>query len=159
MMGQAVLSAFDLRTTTRLVILSPLAGLAAAVEFRLIQVRLPGPARQVNENWFARYRGWVYGAGFGFQLGLGIVTIITTAGIYLLLVAAFLSGSAAIGVLLGMCFGAARWSAALPAYFVKEPRQLMSLSRALERFDLTSRTLSAATFLIVSLTGVFSIAG
>src|SRR5438445_2933590 len=24
---------------------------------------LPGPRRQVDENWLIRYRGWVYGAG------------------------------------------------------------------------------------------------
>ena len=45
--------------------------------------RLPGVRRQVNEDWLNRYRGWVYGAGFGLQLGLGVVTIVTTAAIYL----------------------------------------------------------------------------
>src|ERR1700687_389140 len=32
--------------------------------------RVPGPRRQVDENWLGAYRGWVYGAGFGVQLGL-----------------------------------------------------------------------------------------
>ena len=35
--------------------------------------RWPGwlwrPRRQVDENWLQSYRGWVYGAGFGAQLG------------------------------------------------------------------------------------------
>ena len=43
------------------------AALAAAA---LPWKRLPGPRRQVNEEWLTRYRGWVYGAGFGVQLGL-----------------------------------------------------------------------------------------
>src|SRR4051812_41927600 len=38
---------------------------------------VPGPRRQVNENWLATYRGWVYGAGFGAQLGVGVTTIVT----------------------------------------------------------------------------------
>src|SRR5436305_6522043 len=33
---------------------------------------LPGPRRQVNERWRDRYRGWVYGVGYGTQLGLGV---------------------------------------------------------------------------------------
>src|SRR5450631_4176274 len=32
--------------------------------------RVPGPRRQVDESWLVTYRGWVYGAGFGVQLGL-----------------------------------------------------------------------------------------
>ena len=35
--------------------------------------------RQVDEDWLTRYRGWVYGAGFGYQLGLGVVTVVTSA--------------------------------------------------------------------------------
>lgn len=55
--------------------LAALAGLAGlALDLGLGALRLPGPARQVDEDWLARYRGWVYGAGFGTQLGLGVVT-------------------------------------------------------------------------------------
>jgi hypothetical protein len=31
--------------------------------------RLPIGRRQVDEDWLTRYRGWVYGLGFGYQLG------------------------------------------------------------------------------------------
>src|ERR687884_2083711 len=44
--------------------------------------RVPGPRRQVNENWLPAFRGWVYGAGFGLQLGIGAATIVTTALVY-----------------------------------------------------------------------------
>src|SRR5918911_3529418 len=59
--------------------------------------RLPTPRRQVNEDWLREYRGWVYGAGFGGQLGLGVTTIVTTSLVYVTLLAAFLSASAAAG--------------------------------------------------------------
>ena len=39
--------------------------------------KLPSWRRQVDEQWLTRYRGWVYGIGFGAQLGFGLVTIIT----------------------------------------------------------------------------------
>ena len=32
---------------------------------------LPSWRRQVDEQWLTRYRGWVYGVGFGAQLGFG----------------------------------------------------------------------------------------
>src|SRR4051794_12975770 len=44
------------------------AGVAAVAD--LFVARLPGPRRQVDERWLVRYRGWVYAAGFGAQLGV-----------------------------------------------------------------------------------------
>src|SRR6478735_3525117 len=41
--------------------------------------RLPSWRRQVDENWLSGYRGWVYGVGFGTQLGFGVVTIVTSS--------------------------------------------------------------------------------
>src|SRR5579885_1830575 len=38
-------------------------------------LRLPTVHRQVDKDLLYRYRGWVVGVGFGFQLGLGVVTI------------------------------------------------------------------------------------
>ena len=38
---------------------------------------VPSIKRQVNEDWLGRYRGWVYGFGFGAQLGFGLVTVVT----------------------------------------------------------------------------------
>ena len=39
------------------------------------------PRRQVNEDWIGRYRGWVYGAGFGAQLGLGFAVFVMTCAV------------------------------------------------------------------------------
>src|SRR2546423_14617654 len=41
-------------------------------------LRVPTIRRQVDEDWLHRYRGWVYGVGFGFQLGAGLLTIVTS---------------------------------------------------------------------------------
>src|SRR6185312_10962143 len=64
-------------------VLGVLAVAGVAVDLRLGGVRLPTVRRQVDDRWLTRYRGWVYGVGFGFQLGLGVVTVVTTAGVYL----------------------------------------------------------------------------
>jgi hypothetical protein len=86
--------------------------------------RLPGFRRQVDENWLPRYRGWVYGMGFGFQLGLGLVTIVTTAAVYLTFALALLSGSAAAGALIGAAFGVARALPLLALARVDRPARL-----------------------------------
>jgi hypothetical protein len=82
--------------------------LAAAVDGRFARRLLPIGRRQVDVAWLATYRGWVYGAGYGFQLGLGAVTVVTTALLPALAVIALLTGSAATGAGLGLVFGLAR---------------------------------------------------
>src|SRR5690349_7066116 len=56
--------------------------LAARPAGRAPRLTLPSWQRQVDEQWLGRYRGWVYGLGFGAQLGLGVVTIITSSTVY-----------------------------------------------------------------------------
>src|ERR1700682_4900336 len=50
-----------------------------AIGAGLVDLVVPGrlltSRRQVDEDWMVRYRGWVYGAGFGAQLGAGVVTV------------------------------------------------------------------------------------
>ena len=64
--------------------------------------------RQVDEEWLTRYRGWVYGTGFGLQLGAGVTTTVTTAAIYLMLTLSLLDGSVATGAVVGAIFGSTR---------------------------------------------------
>jgi hypothetical protein len=89
--------------------------------------RLPGPRRQVNEDWLRRYRGWVYGAGFGGQLGIGVVTIVTTSLVYATLLAAFLSADAGLGAVVGGVGGAARGLSLLAGARVTAPDDLVRL--------------------------------
>ena len=119
----------DLRESTRLVVAALAAALALVLELRLGGLRLPSTRRQVNENWLQRYRGWVYGIGFGFQLGTGFLTIMTTASVPLTFVLAALTGSASSGAIVGGSFGLARGLMVLPARGVRDPEALLTLHR------------------------------
>jgi hypothetical protein len=102
-------------------------------------LRAPGPRRQVNEAWLHRYRGWVYGAGFGLQLGLGVTTIVSTAAVYATGAAAFLAGSAGAGAAVGAAFGLARAATLFAAGRVDEPGALAVLDRRLETWERPAR--------------------
>ena len=114
--------------------------LAAAVD--LLHGRLPVGRRQVDEQWLGRYRGWVYGAGFGYQLGLGVVTIVTSASTFAVLALALLTQSAAAGLLVGLVFGAAR---ALPALLLRRVQTWDDLRAVGAGLDGRARTASRAT--------------
>ncbi len=91
--------------------------------------RMPSLRRQVNEEWLARYRGWVYGIGFGFQLGLGFATVVTSATVYAAFALAFLVGSPVGGLTVGALFGATRGVAILTMRRVTTPERLRSAHR------------------------------
>ena len=107
-------------------------------------LHVPGPRRQVNEEWLQRYRGWVYGAGFGLQLGLGVTTIVATAAVYATAAAAALAGSAAAGAAVGAAFGAARAATLLAAGRVREPRALAVLDGRLHAWERPTRVAALA---------------
>ena len=116
------------------------AAVAVAVAVDLLPgVRAPGPRRQVNEAWLRRYRGWVYGGGFGIQLGLGVTTIVSTAAVYATGAAAFLAGSGAAGALVGGAFGTARAATLLAAGGVDDPGALATLDRRLVAWERPAR--------------------
>jgi len=92
---------------------------------------LPTVHRQVDKDWLDRYRGWVVGLGFGFQLGLGVVTIVNTAAVYLALALALLSGSVAAGAVIGTTFGLVRALVILVVAPVRRPDQLRIALRRL----------------------------
>ena len=75
--------------------MSVLAILGLAIDARMFGSRVPGPRRQVDENWLATYRGWVYGAGFGAQLGVAFATIVTASATWIAFACAFVRGVAA----------------------------------------------------------------
>ncbi len=98
--------------------------------------------RQVDEDWLTRYRGWVYGAGFGYQLGLGVVTVVTSAATLAVLAVALLTQSAAGGLLVGAVFGAAR---ALPALALGRAGTHVQLQGLARRLDQQARPFARAT--------------
>ena len=75
--------------------------------------RLPVHRRQVNERWLDQYRSWVYGAGFGWQIGTGLATYITTAAVYLMIVLGALTTQPVVALAIGSGFGFLRGLAVL----------------------------------------------
>ena len=94
---------------------------------------LPSIPRQVDENWLNEYRGWVYGAGFGFQLGAGVLTFITSAAVYVMLTAALLVGDLRAAMAIGAAFGLTRGLSLVPARRITSPDRLVAFHRRLQR--------------------------
>ncbi|MCU4183198.1 hypothetical protein K6U06_02410 [Acidiferrimicrobium sp. IK] len=130
-------------------VLGALAALAVVIDGTGAPV--PGPRRQVDEDWLNRYRGWVYGAGFGAQLGAGVTTIVTTATVWLYLAAALLSGSWLPGAMIGATFGLVR---ALPLVGAGRVRSFAGLQR---RHGALVRMAPVATGVTVGATAVAAV--
>jgi len=108
---------------------------ALLMEAPRLNRHLPTSRRQVNEDWLQRYRGWVYGLGFGSELGIGVVTIVTTAAVYAAAALALASAHPATGLLIGAAFGAVRAGSLLPAHGVHDPASLSALHRRLRALE------------------------
>jgi hypothetical protein len=93
--------------------------------------RVPSGRRQVDEDWLTRYRAWVYATGFGWQLGTGVVTIVTSAATYAVLVLLVVVGLPQ-AVLVGAVFGLARALPLLGTRWADTPQELRRLAARLE---------------------------
>jgi hypothetical protein len=112
---------------------------ALAIALDAIPRRVPGPQRQVNERWLDEYRGWVYGVGYGAQLGLGVTTVVSSAGTYVAMAAAFLAERPAAGALIVGCFGAIRGLTLLAGAGVRTPPQLLAMHSAMGQWQWRAR--------------------
>ncbi len=126
--GTALATAVDDRA--RLVGLAVVAVGAFLAEWR--GIRLPAVRRQVDENWLQEFRGWVYGLGFGLQLGAGVATIITTAALYVALAASVAVGSIVGGVAVMATFGVVRGLSLLAGRRIETPERLVTFHRTLQ---------------------------
>jgi hypothetical protein len=129
--GAALLRTVGLGTTAALG-LAAVAALVAACMDLGIGTRMPHHRRQVDEVWLDQYRSWVYGAGFGWQIGTGLATYIMTAAVYLTFVLAALTASPAIAMGIAVLFGLTRGLAILLGAGLTEPERLRRFHR---RFD------------------------
>src|SRR6476660_3428390 len=137
-------SPLDLSVNERLALLGGAIVIGIAFDLGLGGLRLPSTHRQVDETWRASYRGWVWGLTFGAQLALGVVTVVTTAFVYVTWLGAGLAGSLSAGALVGSAFGLAR---ALPILTVARARtsgQLLGVDRSLQRLAAPARRLTVA---------------
>lgn len=101
----------------------------AASDAGVAGVRLPIHRRQVNERWLDQYRPWVYAAGFGWQIGTGVATYVTSAAVYLMLALAVLTGRPFAALAIGTGFGLCRGLAVLLTRRLVTPSQLRAFHR------------------------------
>jgi hypothetical protein len=134
--GGALLAAgvatLDLSGTTAIAVAALLAAVTLASDLHLGGFRLPSHTRQVNETWLDQFRSWVYGGGFGWQIGVGLATYVTTAAVYLMLALAALTASPVAALAICTGFGLARGMAVLLGRGLTTPERMMALHRRLE---------------------------
>src|SRR5687768_8240159 len=121
--GAGLHEAFSWSEGATAVAVAVVGAVALLFDLRVGGLTLPRTRRQVNEDMLGEYRGWLYGSVFGFQLGLGVVTIITTATVYATFVLAFLTHSWRAGLLVGAVFGLVRALPMLLVVRVHDPAQ------------------------------------
>jgi hypothetical protein len=102
---------------------------AAAVDSGVFGEVIPIWRRQVNDAWLSHYRSWVYGAGFGWQLGVGVATYIMTAAVFAVPVLAVATGNPGIAVAICTLYGLVRGLAVLLTRGAESPAQLRALHR------------------------------
>jgi hypothetical protein len=148
--GAAVIARLHLSAGGRLWVAGAAALVAAGSDGAVLGWRVPVHRRQVNERWLDGYRPWVYGAGFGWQIGAGLVTYITTAGVYLLVVLGALTASPIAGLLLGIWFGLLRGMAVLLTRRVQSVSDLLLFHRRFEEaLPLADRAVRGAELVVV----------
>jgi hypothetical protein len=112
---------------------------AALSDSRITGRQIPIHRRQVNEVWLDRFRPWVYGAGFGWQIGSGVVTYIMTAAVYLIAVLAVMTGNPWTALGVGVLFGTVRGLAVLLGRRITSPARLASFHRRFAELEPMSR--------------------
>lgn len=106
--------------------------LTASSDLRLFGRQLPIHPRQVNELWLGKFRSWVYGVGFGWQIGVGFATYIMTAAVYLMVVLSGLTAAPVVAFAVCTAFGLVRGLAIMLGSTITSPERLLAFHR---RFD------------------------
>ena len=138
-------AALDLTLGTRAAIGATLAVGTAAIDLGLTGIGLPIFKRQVNDAWLRTYRSWVYGAGFGWQIGFGLATYIMTASVLLTVGLAVLTGEPALALAGCATFGLVRGMAVLVGRGATTPARLAAVHARLDHWAPTSRAVAAGT--------------
>ncbi len=159
LLGAALrLGGLALAPAVALLVIATAALLGLVADNRLLGLRLPTLRRQVDERWIGRYRGWVFGAGFGFQLGLGVATIVTASATWAALAAAAASQSVVGGAVVGLVFGGVRAVPVLAAVRTSTPDavrrlhlRVAALSRPVDRAVRAAQAAVAVLALLLAL--------
>jgi hypothetical protein len=133
-------------------VITTFAALVAVIsDGKLFGFQLPGHDRQVNERWLDQYRSWVYGGGFGWQIGVGLATYIMTGGLYLLIVVGALGTSTSGALILGTVFGLVR---GLAVFAARDITSLEALNELHRRFEQWRQLVRKMTIGVIALIGV-----
>lgn len=146
----AVIGAVGIASATALMLAGVLAAAAAVADAGLFGIRIPYHRRQVNELWLDDYRPWVYGGGFGFQIGLGFATFIMTSALVLLVAMAALTGNPLTALGLGTLFGFVRGLGVLPGARLTTPAKLADFHTRFDARSSASRRLVIVVQLAVA---------
>lgn len=129
-LGAGLRAATGARSGTTATLLISAAAIASLVSDLVVRpTRLPCWRRQVNEQWLDQFRPWVYAGGFGLQLGAAVLTIITSATTYAVVVAAVVQPSFLAAMSVGGAFGLLRGLSILAVVRVDRPERLIVLHR------------------------------
>jgi len=150
----AAVSAFEASSVALLGVAAALAVLAAAVDSGVLGVAPPFLHRQVNEYWLGRYRAWVYGSGFGWQIGTGLTTYIMTAAVFLTVALGALTARPVAAFVVGIVFGLARGLAVLLTARLRTTAELFAFHR---RFDALTEPVRRAVIAIQLVVAVLAI--
>ncbi|WP_370327167.1 hypothetical protein [Euzebya sp.] len=115
-----------------------------------LTVGVPSLHRQVDERWLTGYRGWVYGGGYGLQLGTGLVTVIPSSVVWATWLGAALLADPRLGALVGLTFGLVR---ALPLLAAGRVRTVGALRRTLAWMDRVRPRVARAVPVLQGLAG------
>ena len=115
---------------------------------------LPVHHRQVNERWLDRFRPWVYGVGFGWQIGTGLATYIMTAGVYLMIVLSALNREPWLSFGFGLLFGLVRGLSVCLGRRITSTKVLTEFHRRFHTWGTVVRRVTVAVEAMV--TGVFA---
>lgn len=147
--GAALVGLAHLSLTTTLALAGLLALAAAGLDLG-IGTDMPHHRRQVDEAWLDQYRSWVYGLGFGWQIGTGLATYIMTAAVYLTVALAALTADPAIAFGICVLFGLTRGLAILLGVRLTGPDRLRAFHRRFDELGPTVRRAVIALQLAVA---------
>jgi hypothetical protein len=141
----AGVSALSMTATTAFALAAAGAVAAAGVDAGTFGVAPPFFRRQVNEDWLGRYRAWVYGSGFGWQVGAGVTTYIMTAAVFLTIALGALGAGPFAALALGVLFGLVRGLAVLLTARLRTTADVFALHR---RFDTLGEPVRRAVIVV-----------
>lgn len=131
--------------------------LVVSAAWEISDAGVPSLKRQVNEEWLPRYRGWVYGVGFGLQLGVGFATYIKTPLTYGFALAAVAAGSPQAAFLGGLAFGLVRGLSIFLTRSVETPDRLRRLFTRLGERRNAVRLGSATVVVLLAAVGLIGL--